>query len=250
MSGLFTGLHFEGFTFAGMDFATLSCVMVFYGFIGWVYESTIFSLGEQGKLMDRGMYIGPICPIYAMVSVISLQLFSGVDSPWKILLLSGLATCVVEYFTSVVFEKLFHKRYWDYSYYPLNIDGRVSVVSGLFFGLALLIMMRVIHPMTLGVLERIPIQIRSLIAVAAWSLFLVDALWTVIGNTTKDNRLKEVYDEIIAWKQLQFQKANERCESLEKRRVVQAGKTVLNKGKEINRKCVELENRIKERYRK
>ncbi len=250
MNALFSSYMFDGFTFAGMDFATLSCVMVFYGFIGWVYESTIFSLGEQGKLMDRGMYIGPICPIYAMVSVISLQLFAGVNSPLKILLLSGLATCVVEYFTSVVFEKLFHKRYWDYSYYPLNIDGRVSVISGLFFGIALLIMMRVLHPMTLGVLERVPLPFRRWIAMAAWSLFFVDALWTVIGNTTKNNRVKEVYDEIIAWKQLQFDKANARCETLEDKRVVRAGKTVLNKGKEINRKCVDLENRIKERYRK
>ena len=37
---------------AGMDFPTLTLVMLFYSVIGWLYESSIFSLGEQGKFMD------------------------------------------------------------------------------------------------------------------------------------------------------------------------------------------------------
>ena len=39
-------------TIAGMDFPTLTLVMLFYSVIGCVYESSIFSLGEQGKFMD------------------------------------------------------------------------------------------------------------------------------------------------------------------------------------------------------
>ncbi len=235
---------FLNFSFVGMDFPTMTCVMLFYSFLGWLYESTIFSLGEQGKLMDRGCFIGPICPIYSIVSLLSLYLLRDVGSPLKIMIISGVATCVVEYFTSVVMEALFHKRYWDYSYYPLNIDGRVSVISGLFFGVALLLMIRVIHPMTIGVLGQISGPARFFICIASWSIFFMDMIWTIIGNMTKGNVVKEAYDDIIAWKNYQFDKMNHRCEALEEFRVVQAGKKVLNKGKELNRKAVDLEKRI------
>ena len=41
--------------FAGLDFPAWTLVALVYAFIGWFYESTIFSLCEQGKFMDRGV---------------------------------------------------------------------------------------------------------------------------------------------------------------------------------------------------
>ena len=231
-----------------MDFPTLTLAMLFYSVLGWVYESSIFSLCEQGKFMDRGCYIGPLCPIYSVVSVLSLCLFSGF-SWWQILLLSGLATCIIEYITSVTFEALFHKRYWDYSYYPLNIDGRVSVVSGLFFGVALLFMIKVMHPLVIKVIELIPPQVRLVLCIMIWVVLLTDIIWTVIGNMTKNNPIKAAYDSVCAWKQRRFDRLNEWKDSKEDTLLIRGCKALLKKGKAVNRSFVDAENRFKEKLK-
>ena len=233
---------------AGMDFPTLTLVMLFYSVIGWLYESSIFSLGEQGKFMDRGCFIGPLCPIYSVVSVISICLFNDMEW-WKILLLSGLATCIVEYITSVTLEALFHKRYWDYSYYPLNIDGRVSIVSGLFFGIALLLMMKLLHPFITGVLENFSPEVRLVLCIITWVILGTDIIWTVIGNMTKGNAIKRAYDAVCAWKQRRFDSLNVWMAKKHDALLVRVCRNALNKGKAVNRKFVAMENRFKERLR-
>ena len=65
--------------FAGLDFPAWTLVALVYAFIGWFYESTIFSLCEQGKFMDRGVFIGPLCPIYCMVCTFSYDLFYPIE---------------------------------------------------------------------------------------------------------------------------------------------------------------------------
>ncbi len=43
-----------------------------------------------------------------------------------LVLLAGMALAdMVEFATSVIMEKLFHARWWDYSEKPFNIQGRI-----------------------------------------------------------------------------------------------------------------------------
>ncbi|MCR4586179.1 MAG: putative ABC transporter permease [Lachnospiraceae bacterium] len=235
-------------TIAGMDFPTLTLVMLVYSVIGWVYESSIFSLGEQGKFMDRGCFLGPLCPIYSVVSVVSICLFGDMEA-WKILLLSGLATCVIEYITSVSLEALFHKRYWDYSYYPLNIDGRVSVVSGLFFGIALLLMMKILHPFITSVLAEFPPMPRLVLCILTWVILITDIIWTCIGNLTKNNPVKRAYDAVVAWKQRRFDALNKWMNGKKDTLLIRAARKLLHSGKAVNRKFVAAEQRFKKKLR-
>ena len=43
--------------------------LMIYSIIGWVYESTICSIGHR-KLINRGFLNGPYCPIYGAFSVV------------------------------------------------------------------------------------------------------------------------------------------------------------------------------------
>lgn len=232
----------------GMDFATLTCVMMFYSFIGWFYESTVFSLVEQGKLMNRGCFIGPYLPIYSVVAVLNLYLLEGVDSAFKIVLISALTCCAVEYVTSWSLEKIFHARYWDYSYFPLNINGRVSVVSGAFFGIAILFLVKVLHPFTIVLMGRIPEYIRVALGVFFWALFLVDATLTVIGMCNLNRKCKEIYDAIDRNIEAGFDKMNNKKAYLNRFKIVRGSKTLVVKLKGINKKFVSMETRIIEAY--
>ena len=231
--------------FAGLDFPAWTMVAVIYGFIGWFYESTIFSLGEQGKFMDRGAFIGPVCPIYAVVCTVSYDLFHPIQEWWLLILLAGAVTSAVELFTSIVMEALFHKRYWDYSNYPLNLDGRISVVAGAFFGVALMAVVKWIHPGLSGLILSVPQEVRFWICIAIWVIFGWDMIWTTIGNKRLNKKLAAGYDAVTAWKKRRFDRLNKKKESWEKFFLVKAVKAVLAKGKAINRRIVAAENKLK-----
>ena len=231
--------------FAGLDFPGWTIVAVVYGFIGWFYESTIFSLGEQGKFMDRGAFIGPFCPIYAVVCTISYDLFSPIEEWWLIVILAGLITSAVELVTSIVMEALFHKRYWDYSYYPLNLDGRISVVAGAFFGFALMAVVKWIHPALRDLIMSIPDPVRLGICIGLWTIFILDMIWTTIGNMKLNKTLARGYDAVVAWKQRRFDAINRVKDACDKFAIVRGMKWLLAKGKAVNRKLVAAENKIK-----
>ena len=236
------------FEFMGMDFPTVVILMLMYGFVGWFYESTIFSIAEQGKLMNRGAFIGPYCPIYGVVVMFSLYLLDGIESGLKIVLIAGLLVSAVEFVTSIVLEKLFHARYWDYSYFPLNIDGRVSVVSGLFFGVAILFMIRVVQPFFLSLVTGIPYKPRFWIAVSILIIFFIDAVFTTLSMCNLNRKCKELYDAWDRYVERGLDKINSKKESLEKFIVIEKGKKLVVKLKGVNRKFVDLETRYLKRF--
>ena len=53
--------------------------LMIYSIIGWVYESTICSIGHR-KLINRGFLNGPYCPIYGTGAVLVLVLHPFVKS--------------------------------------------------------------------------------------------------------------------------------------------------------------------------
>lgn len=233
-------MHFE---FLGMDLSTFTCMLMFYSFIGWLYESTVFSLIEQGKLMNRGCFIGPYCPIYSVVAMLNLYLLNGVTSPVRIVLIASLSCCAIEYVTSYSLEKIFHARYWDYSYFPLNINGRISVISGIFFGFAILFLIKLLHPVSIIMFGKIPHRIMITMAIACWVIFWIDAVFTVIGMCNLNRKCKELYDTLDNYVEDKFDTINNKKEYLNRFVIVEKGKDMVVRLKSVNRKFVDLETR-------
>ena len=155
-----------------------------YSFIGWIYE-TLFCTVKSGKWQNRGFLFGPACPIYgtgavAISLVMRAALANGVMlSLWHIFLIAFIGSACLEYVTSWGLEKLFHATWWDYSYLPLNLHGRISLFTSLGFGLAGLLVVHVIAPFTENAVDRIiPIAI-ELLALCFVFAFAVDLTLTV-----------------------------------------------------------------------
>lgn len=119
---------------------------------GWVYECTYCTI-RTGRWQNRGFLYGPICPIYGAGAVTALLLchhLPKVLNPsapiWRIFLLSALGSAVLELTTSITLEKLFHARWWDYSYLPLNFQGRICVPAATLFGLMGIAIVKLLLP--------------------------------------------------------------------------------------------------------
>ena len=120
------------------DYGLSSLILIFFTFamIGWLWEVLLF-LFTRGEFINRGTSHGPWLPIYGVggtVVLIVLKKFR--NKPWLTFLLSMVLCGVIEYFTSLILEKVQGMRWWDYSGYFLNFRGYICLVSALGFGIA------------------------------------------------------------------------------------------------------------------
>lgn len=130
-----------------ISFLRYLLLFFFYSTAGWVVESTYCSIGEK-RLVNRGFMTGPMCPIYGTGAlVMTLFMYNPYkDRPLIVFLLGMLLCDIVEYFTSVIMETLFHARWWDYTYEFLNIKGRICLKHTLFWGIASVAFVYILHP--------------------------------------------------------------------------------------------------------
>ena len=127
-------------------FATYFLVFMIYSFAGWLLETVLKSLWYR-RFINRGFLIGPCCPIYGVgVLAITFLLEQYKSDAVVTFFLAFIIIGVLEYITSIIMEKVFHARWWDYSKKPFNVDGRICLQNLLYFGFISLGVIYVFNP--------------------------------------------------------------------------------------------------------
>ena len=170
-----------------------------YSFAGWLMETVRISIKEK-KFVDRGFLIGPYCPIYGTgVLLITILLRKYSDDVWAMFFMSILICGILEYLTSYFMEKIFHARWWDYSRYKFNINGRICLRTMIPFGLLGLFIMYVSNPFFFSIIEKIPGNILNIICIVLMLIFLVDNIisFKIISNVNiTSKKIKDNTEEI------------------------------------------------------
>ena len=104
--------------------------------IGWSFE-VIMHIIEHGEFVKRGVLQGPWLPIYGYGCLLILTILHKFrKKPLQEFILIIVLCGLVEYFTAVYLEYVFNgTKWWDYSGYFLNIQGRVCAEGLLVFGI-------------------------------------------------------------------------------------------------------------------
>lgn len=151
-----------------MDNITIYLIIFFfYSAVGWLVESTYCSIGER-RPINRGFLTGPMCPIYGTGAlVMTIFLYNPFrDKPLMVFLLGMFICDAVEYITSLLMETLFHARWWDYTYEFANIKGRICLKHTLYWGIASIAFVYLVHPFVDSVLTSInPSYLRYILMV-------------------------------------------------------------------------------------
>ena len=104
------------------DFFIYFVYFFVYSVLGWITE-TIYCRILDGKWTNRGFLFGPYCPIYGCgVLLIIAFLNNFIASPIKVFFLGMLFTSALEYVSSLILEKMFNAKWWDYSNRKFNIN--------------------------------------------------------------------------------------------------------------------------------
>lgn len=160
----------------------------FYSALGWLIESIYCSVAAK-KWINRGFLAGPICPIYgtgAIVMAVILGPLQELEIPISlfgfsinitpvIVFVAGAILCdIVEFITSVLMEKFFHARWWDYSDKPFNIQGRICLGHTFYWGIAAIAFMYLVHPVVVSWFEVIPAVLQRVLLTVILTVFALD----------------------------------------------------------------------------
>ena len=137
-------------------FAANVCGWLWEVIVFWVQHSAEYSLWELA-LSYRGVLHGPWAPIYGVGAVLMVLLHRKVGRRPACYFLTCMGICaVVEYVTSWCLEQIFHAKWWDYTGYFLNRNGRICAMSLLFFALAGMVVVYGLAPLFWRGVEHIP----------------------------------------------------------------------------------------------
>ena len=153
---------------------------LFYSFVGWMYESILVSC-QQHRLVNRGFLNGPLCPIYGTGAILGVAILGNVRNPIIIFLISMVGATILEYTTSWVMEQLFHARWWDYSNFRFNLQGRVCLLGALIFGLGGVGVVLGSQPYVERVTDMIPLPMLHTLVTVLALITIIDLVVTVTG---------------------------------------------------------------------
>lgn len=150
-------------------------LFLLYSIIGYIAEVVSCSITLKKIVLNRGFLIGPYLPIYGFGCLIMVWLlFRYEDDLLVLFIMSAFFCTVLEYFTSLLMEKLFKLRWWDYSNRKFQINGRVCLDNALLFGLGGILVVKVLHPFLSGVVYLLPSSITIWLAIILFFIFLFD----------------------------------------------------------------------------
>lgn len=166
-----------------------------YSCIGWIWETGL-AVVVRHRFVDRGVLIGPLCPIYGFGALLVLFLLHDVTNPVALFLSSGVVACTLEYISSYVIEKLHHVRLWDYTNKPFNINGRVYLNGFIAFGAGATLVKLFVQPWFMGIIGRWSPTVLGVVSAVIAVPLAVDASLTAASSWSFDTRLKRISEDI------------------------------------------------------
>lgn len=167
---------------------------ILYSVLGWIYETALCSLREK-RFVNRGFLNGPYCPIYGAGSIMFLLILGREKSPLLIFIFGAIIACALEYATSYVMERLFKARWWDYSDFKYNLNGRICLGAATVFGAFAAFLIKALHPLVISWTDMIYPPVFGALCIALLITFTLDTVISVVGITGLDKKLTAVSDK-------------------------------------------------------
>lgn len=162
-----------------------------YAVLGWCMEVVVKFI-QYKRFINRGFLIGPYCPIYGWGGIlITLLLNKYIEDPLALFVFGIIICSILEYITSLVMEKIFHARWWDYSSKKFNINGRICLSTMIPFGLLGLLIMYILNPFFFSIFELMNNVTLNIVSIILAVIYLLDNIVsvTILSTIRKDNKV-------------------------------------------------------------
>lgn len=149
--------------------------------VGWLWEVAIYLVTEHAWI-NRGVYLGPYLPIYGAGGLLLWFLLQRLHKKKFLTFLLSAAVCsVVEYGTSVFLEWKWGMRWWDYSEFAMNLNGRICLLGAICFGLGGMLLNCYLMPAYMRIYHKILPGWRRALCCILLLVFILDATYCAVS---------------------------------------------------------------------
>lgn len=155
----------------GCDFYKIAMLFFIGAFLGDLTETLYCRLTTGAWLSRSSVVWGPFSIVWGLaIAAVTAFLYKYRDREdsflfWMGTLLGG----AYEYLCSVFTEIVFGTVFWDYSWMPFNLGGRINLLYCFFWGIAAIVWFKKLYPIISALIERIPIRAGK---IATWVLLV------------------------------------------------------------------------------
>lgn len=157
-----------------------SIILIFFSLclVGWLWEVSLH-LVTEGIFVNRGTLHGPWLPIYGAGSVMIILLLRRLRSkPWLEFLAAVVLCGIVEYFSHWYLEIAKGAKWWDYTGYLLNLNGRICAEGLFIFGLGGIAVVYLLAPFLDNLFRKINRKALIIICAVLITVFAADLVYS------------------------------------------------------------------------
>lgn len=173
-------IHLENVYFM-RHYSLPSLLLMFFSFsfIGWIWEVGIHII-EDARFVNRGVLHGPWLPIYGTGAMIILLFLNKFRNKPVLEFFLAMTLCGgVEYFTSWLLETTKGgTKWWDYSDYFLNLNGRICAEGLLIFGVAGVAGVYFLAPVLDNFFSKVSTKKAVIILIILITIFVIDNIYS------------------------------------------------------------------------
>ena len=169
-------------------------IFILGSLVGWIVEG-IYTYVVFNELVNHSaVVIGPFDMAYGICFVLMTLLFyKKTDiSIIKAFIISFIGGTVLEYVMSLGMEIFLGFTAWDYSSYPLNINGRVCLLYSVFWGVLGVAWVKMIYPFIMKILNKFNYRIANKIALILAIFLVFDVILTIQARERAKEQIKGI----------------------------------------------------------
>ena len=178
----------------GNNFYKLFWIFFIGCFLGVAIE-TIWCLIKLGHIESRqGLVYGPFNLVYGFGAIAMTLVFSRMRKTniFIIFILGALLGGVYEYVCSMVQQALTGTVSWDYGEYAVNLNGRISLLYCIFWGILAVLWCKVLYPFISTLIEKIPNKIGIILTWVLLVFMIFNSVISTMAVYRMQNRSKNI----------------------------------------------------------
>lgn len=163
-----------------------------YSFLGWGAEVCVAAFNRK-RFINRGFVNGPICPIYGIGAAAFAIFLPELHGNLFFLFLGGvILASFIEFTTGALLEKVFHRKWWDYSEIRFNFEGYICLRYSLLWGIFAILLIYFVNPFLVSLINLIPALAGIILLWAMGALLAMDALGTTLAILGMQKRMEQI----------------------------------------------------------
>lgn len=154
-------------------------IFIVYSFVGWCAGVTANALRRK-SFINTGFLNLPLCPVYGVIGAAYCMFLSELQDRLFFLFLGGTVVgFLVIVVTGVILEKVFNKKWWDFSRARFQFQGYLTLWQLGLFGIAAVICIRFVNPFLLKAIHMLPGRLELILGIGLGIVIVTDVIFCI-----------------------------------------------------------------------